>query len=358
MAMLDMNVILPLVALGASTALLLYRLRARRRDKQPNITPEEKIGERRDIAALVVEYEPLRESQKSVSDRPQPEIPAVKAENKPADATEANQFPPEKVESASAADITQLETELMKTELTKVPEEEFHPAIEPAAEVVVGEMQDAAEGTRSPIPAQGAEHSGVGTTEVDCADVDEGSWPKEAKPRKEGEPVSPENRGGRSRGTVQKDQAAHRRERRVRTLKPEVVCWKREREWILAVELPDDFAESQNVTVVQDDKPLDKDEAAKGCWRLSQLHGEVVVRILEAENESPFKITLGDTGCLVFKLSGGDRNQGRHVKRPSSGSCLVVVPKDWKRDEALAGTPPYEPEDVCLSGYRAHFFEL
>jgi len=326
-------------------------------DKRPNITLEEEMGGRRDIVPPVVEYEPLREAPESERVRPQPEIPAVAAENKFADAIDADHRPAEKVESASAVDIKRLEADPITTELVTFRDEEFHPVIEPAAEVMAGEMENGAEGTPSPIPAQEAEHSGVGTTETDCADGEKGSRPKKAEARQQRELVSPENRGGRSRGTVQKDQVEHERKRRPRTLKPEVVCWKREREWILAVELPDDFSESRDVIVVQEDKPLEKD-AAKGCWRLSQLHGEVVVRILEVENESSFKITLGDAGCLVFKLSGGDRNQGRRVKRASSGSCLVVVPKDWKRDETRAGAPPYEPEDVCPSGYRAHFFEL
>jgi hypothetical protein len=355
--MVDTSVILAFVVLGASISLLLYTLRVRRRDKRPNITLEEDIGERRDIVPSVVEHEPLREAQESESVRPQPEILAVEAENKSGDAIEADHCPAEKVEPASAVDIKRLEAEPITTELVTFRDEEFHPLIEPATELVVEGMENGAEGTPNPVPAQAAEHSGVGTTETDCADEDEGSRPKKAEARPQREPVSPENRGGRSRGTVQKDQVEHGRKRRPRTLKPEVVCWKREREWILAVELPDDFAESRDVIVVQEDKLLEKD-AAKGCWRLSQLHGEVVVRILEVENESSFKITLGDAGCLVFKLSGGDRNQGRRVKRASSGSCLVVVPKDWKRDETRAGAPPYEPEDVCLSGYRAHFFEL
>ena len=347
-------VILALVALGATIALILYMIGARRRDKR-NIAPEEKIGERRDDAPPVVECEASPESQESISFQPQPEVPSVEVENKPADATEVRQFPPEKVESESVVDITQPEAAPMRTETTKFPEEEIHPHVESGA---AAEKEEAAERAESPRPEHETEGADMGTTEPAAADAEEGSRAKEVKPREEREPVSPENRGGRSRETSPKNQVESRKKRRPRTPKPEIVCWKREREWVLAVELPDDFAESQNVTVVQDGKQLDKDETKESCWRLSQLHGEVVVRVLDAENESLFKLPLDDAGCLIFKLSGGDRNRGRHVKRPGSGSCLVVVPKDWKRDEALAGTPPYEPEDVCLLGYRAHFFEL
>jgi hypothetical protein len=184
----------------------------------------------------------------------------------------------------------------------------------------------------------------------------EAALPKQAKPDRERASVSPEDRGGRSRETVPKKEGGSEKKRRTHTPKPEIVCWKREREWIPAVELPDDFLQGQNVTVVQDGKPLEIDETENGCWRLALLHGEVVVRVTDPENQRMFKLPLGDDGCLIFKLSGEDR--GRHVKHPGSGLCLAVVPQDWKRDEALAGPPCIAPEDVCLSGCRAHFFEL
>lgn len=177
-----------------------------------------------------------------------------------------------------------------------------------------------------------------------------------AKPRRERAPVSPEDRGGRSRETVPKKEGGGEKKRRTRTPRPEIVCWKRKREWVLAVELPDGLSRKQNVAVIQDGQPLERDETENDCWRLARLHGEVVVRVTDAENESVFTLSLGDDSRLVFKLSGD--NRGRHVKHPSSGSCLVVVPADWKRDETLAGPPRISPEDVCLAGYRAHFFEL
>lgn len=178
---------------------------------------------------------------------------------------------------------------------------------------------------------------------------------KEANPRRQRPHVSPEDRGGRSRETVSKKEGGGEKKRRIRTPKPEIVCWKREREWVLAVEMPDSFPRNRDVTVIQDGQPLQKDDAESDCWRLVQLHGEVVVRVLDGETERPFTLPLGG-GCLNFKLSGDDH--GRHVKRPGSGSYLAVVPGDWERDEALAGPPRIAPEDVCLSGFCAHFFEL
>jgi hypothetical protein len=180
----------------------------------------------------------------------------------------------------------------------------------------------------------------------------------EAKPCRERAPVSPEDRGGRSRATVPKKEGGSEKKRHPRAAKPEIVCLKRQREWVLAVELPEDFPQGQSVTVTQGGNPLEKDETEIDCWRLAQLSGEIIVRVLEDGDERLFKLPLGDEDCLIFKLCGDDRNRGRHVKSPSSGSCLAVVPEEWKRDEELAGAPPYEPEEVRLPGHRAHFFEL
>jgi len=344
-------VILALVASGASIALILHMIATQRRDKR-NIVPEEKIRERRDDAPSVVEREASPESQESVRVQPQPEVPPVEVENEAADATKARQFPPEKVESAPSAEITQPETEPIKAETTKFPEVNSHPEVKPATAV---EMKEATEGTESPKPADEAEDIGAGTTGPALAGVEDGSQTKETKLREKRKPISLEKRGP-SREADPKHREERARKRRVQTPKPEIVCWKREREWILAVELPEDFSENQNVTVVQDGTPLNADDTEDGCWRLSQLHGEVVVRVLDAENESLFKIALGEEGDLVFKLSGGDH--GRRVKRVSCGSCLVIAPATWKRDEKKAGTARTNPEPVYLDGYQAHFFDL
>jgi len=46
-----------------------------------------------------------------------------------------------------------------------------------------------------------------------------------------------------------------------------------------------------------------------------ELHGEVNVFTGEDEDMNHFNIKLGDENCLVFKLSGKERNQGRHPER-------------------------------------------
>ncbi len=177
--------------------------------------------------------------------------------------------------------------------------------------------------------------------------------------------LDPEKRGGRSRVSKQKEdyklgEEAEEAERsHKRHAKPEVVCWKSEREWILGVELPDELLQTPSVSLVQDGRSLGQNEyeREKGCWRLRQLDGEIVVRRSQTEGRSPFVITLGDD-YLLFKLAGSDRNRGRRVSHPSLGSYLVIAPKSWERNEQHADSAPAAPEGVCLENYRAHFFTI
>lgn len=89
-----------------------------------------------------------------------------------------------------------------------------------------------------------------------------------------------------------------------------------------------------------------------------QANGEVVIQWNEDEVTIEVKIVLGEGDYLLFKLGSQDQNQGHHVKSPSFGSYLVMVPDNWERDDTLSGPPQVAPEAVFLTGYQAHFFEL
>ncbi len=165
----------------------------------------------------------------------------------------------------------------------------------------------------------------------------------------------PGGRGGRPRDTPLEDREKQpKREITSRLPKPEIVCWTREREWVAAVEAPQDPLGHSNLLVLQNGSPLRQVESTEGYWFLEHLDGQVVVRCDEDTGEST--IPLGDSCLLIFKLLGEDRNRGRHVKAPSSGWYLVIVPSNWERDEALCGTPFVAPERVSLPGHQAHFF--
>lgn len=170
--------------------------------------------------------------------------------------------------------------------------------------------------------------------------------------------ISPDNRDGRPHGPVQSGNLRKELGAARRIGKLEVVCWQMEREWILAVELPEELEANQGISLVQGDKNLLPDESETGCWRLATIKDEIIVRAEAPGSVREMKSVFGNGDHLLFKLSGRDLNRGRCVKTTSSGSYLVIVPENWERSVAHAGPPPVTPEPVCLEGYRAHFFDL
>ena len=135
--------------------------------------------------------------------------------------------------------------------------------------------------------------------------------------------------------------------------KPEIVCWKREREWYIGVEISEDLVDVADINVLQDEVPLLEDTLYKHHWKLNNLYGKIDVR---TPNE--YICIVGSECYLLFKLSGSDFSHGRHVKIPYIGSYLAIVPEGWQRNEELAGMAPSAPEPVCIDGCRAHYFDL
>ena len=174
----------------------------------------------------------------------------------------------------------------------------------------------------------------------------------------EGKRLEPPKRGGRPRVPIKAQEKPAARKIESRRPKPEIICWKKERQWIPAVEIPEELLENSGLAVLQDGLPLRQEESKEACWPLERVFGEVVVQWIEGEGVQEIRVALGQDGYLLFKLSGQNQNRGRCVKFPSSGSYLVMVPDDWVRDDTLSGPPPVEPESVFLTGYKAHFFEL
>jgi len=187
---------------------------------------------------------------------------------------------------------------------------------------------------------------------------------EEAQKKAEEERASKEERRRRQvppdlrppRRPTEGDEKQPVREIKPRRPKPEIVCWQRERRWILAVEVPEDLWEEPELAVHQNASPLAQDER-EGHWRLDQVYGQVTVH-WEEETPQETKIALGEEHYLLFKLSGQDQKRGRRIRSSSSGSYLVVVPENWARDEELSGSPRASPEPVSVKGYQGHFFDL
>ncbi|HID31187.1 MAG TPA: hypothetical protein EYP19_14480, partial [Desulfobacterales bacterium] len=178
------------------------------------------------------------------------------------------------------------------------------------------------------------------------------------KPRKRRR-VPPRDRGGRPRSYTQNREEVPAPTTVSYRPRPEIVCWKRERQWFIGVEAPDDLLEnSDDLEIHQNGQSLSPDDYEETCWPLCSVGGQVTVKWKEKDASQSFTLTVDQEGYLLFKLSGQDLNKGRLVKSVSSGSYLVITPDTWERDETIAGPPPVAPEPVALDGYLAHFFEL
>ena len=173
-----------------------------------------------------------------------------------------------------------------------------------------------------------------------------------------GRTLDPFKRGGRSRGSGTSPQEGAGRNLGSFPRKPEIVCWRRERQWIPGVEVPEELFERAGVEVFQDGLPLNRDDSNERCWQLGHARGTVEVRWAEDGVPGVVAIEVGDEEYLLFKLTGEEQNEGFRVRIASSGSYLVMVPIGWNRDEALSDTPIVAPELVSIEGYQAHFFLL
>lgn len=174
----------------------------------------------------------------------------------------------------------------------------------------------------------------------------------------EGKRLEPGKRGGRPRGLTEAQKKQSAQEVKPRRPKPEIVCWKRGRHWVLAVEMPEEILENPGLTTLQDGSPLHQDESREAYWLLQQASGEIIVRWNEGEDIHEARVMLGQEDYLLFRLSGQNQNEGRRVRSPSFGSYLLMAPENWGRDEALSGPPSVAPEPVSLIGYQAYFFIL
>ncbi len=166
--------------------------------------------------------------------------------------------------------------------------------------------------------------------------------------------IRPADRGGRPRVEAPVPGQESVETRAPHTCGAEIVCWKREQEWILGLEILDGYG-SSGISVLQDGKVLPRDEFEESCWRIVNTRSDIVLR--DNENNE-FSVLLGSDDCLLFKLHGSDLSRGRRIRHVSFGSYLVIVPDSLTRDEELAGPAPAAPEPVCLDGCHAHFFDL
>lgn len=169
--------------------------------------------------------------------------------------------------------------------------------------------------------------------------------------------LPPDKRGGRPRGSTKQRVVAPPGESKPRPLKPEIICWNKEWEWIIGIELPEEFV---SLRVTQNDELLEQDTSDTAIYHLRHLDGVVRVAWATGEEGGKIDIPIMEEGrnYLIFKTRKEWKGPGRVVKHLATGYYLIIVPQEWKRDKEMSGTAPIAPENVQIKGYKVHFFIL
>ncbi len=328
------RLLIPLLLVVAVTAVIAcLAIYSRRRRQQ---TQRAMAKGAQPIAVEETKPTVMEEAQPTAAEEPQP-ILAQEAEP-----TAAEEMQPTPVEEAQARAAPESQP-IVVQEAQPIAVGKLQPTVADETQLtVVEEAQPTAPEETKPTVAEEAQPQVAG----------EVSWKAEGGRR------TPQGRGGRPRSPAQGHEEGPIQETKPHRPKPEIVCWKRERQWIPGVEVPEDLLANSGLAVLQNTLPLTQDELREGCWCLKEAYGQILLRWIEDEVPKEIKITLGEESYLLFRLSGQDQNQGRRVKSPSSGSYLVMVPDNWERDDRLSGPLPVTPESVFLTGYQAHFFNV
>lgn len=161
--------------------------------------------------------------------------------------------------------------------------------------------------------------------------------------------VAPEKRGGRPRGTGgPADERASAPGApdvaRVRSSRPELVCWRQGMAWVIGVEVPEELAEQDLRVVDVEGNNLQEDPLHELRFPLMDPLGAVTVRwsyaaSIEAER------CFDASDHRIFKVARSGAN-GRRVARVTRGNYVVIAPRALSRDEAAGGTAPVAPENV------------
>lgn len=173
--------------------------------------------------------------------------------------------------------------------------------------------------------------------------------PRSAPPSTRSRRVAPEMRGGRPRGTGGlPDEAAvatgERNAARLRSSRPELVCWREGMAWVVGVEVADELV-GQDLRVVDGEgNNLQEDHLHELRWPLMDPLGPVTVRWSDAASMEAERC-FNTSDHRIFKVAKSGTN-GRCVARVTRGNYVVIAPQALSRDEAVGGTATVAPENV------------
>ncbi len=163
--------------------------------------------------------------------------------------------------------------------------------------------------------------------------------------------ISPKDRGGRPR-VEQPERTNEEIHKESYYRKPELVCMQKDMKWYLGVEKTGNESDYE---VKQNGKALTE---TVGLFLIEDILGSLVIKNKSTGSEQSINLADEQNHLLIFKLSGESIESGRLVRYATKGNYLVIVPRNWSRNEEKSGIAFLQPCDCSLDEYQAHFFHL
>jgi len=139
-----------------------------------------------------------------------------------------------------------------------------------------------------------------------------------------------------------------------RTLKPEIVCWRREGKWIIGIEIQPDYFGGDIQEVCQAANKMLREDSRDQCWRLESLTNPLEVTWGNENNRNIDEVLINAEPYGIFKLTGSDQAKGRLVKRISYAAYLLVVPSAWSFQNGMADQDIVE-ESISIEKCKAYY---
>jgi len=163
----------------------------------------------------------------------------------------------------------------------------------------------------------------------------------------------PISRGGRPR-VRNKPDSSKDGTKKTSQIKPEIICWQRERLWFMGIEVPEELLNIK-IKYVNNKVNIIKDDFNEARLILNDINDSFTVEWINDKSKTINKLSFEKKESFLFKLSGRANNAGRLVKHPTNGSYLVFAPMLWERDVGLSGQPPISPQNTLMKHFRVHF---
>ena len=132
--------------------------------------------------------------------------------------------------------------------------------------------------------------------------------------------------GGRPRGKTIGE--AGKIATHVKKIKPEIVCWYKNRRWYIGLDLSENYPKDSTIIVKHDSDFIEKNN--KGEYKLNKIMGNIHVDLNDNNTQFDLPLAQEEKPYLIFKLYGENLEYGRLMRKTTIGSFLIILPNNMK----------------------------